>query len=71
VTWNSSPPSVGSAVASLGTVALGETVTVDVTSLVTSSGQVTIRIKNTSGDAAQYYSKEGSATLGPKLTVTC
>ncbi|HEX4729517.1 MAG TPA: DNRLRE domain-containing protein, partial [Jatrophihabitans sp.] len=71
VTWNSSPQSVGSAVASLGTVALGETVTVDVTSLVTSSGQVTIRIKNTSGDAAQYYSKEGSATLGPKLTVTC
>lgn len=71
VSWNTSPQSVGSAVASLGTVALGETVTVDVTSLVTSSGQVTIRIKNTSGDAAQYYSKEGSATLGPKLTVTC
>ncbi|HET6210864.1 MAG TPA: DNRLRE domain-containing protein [Jatrophihabitans sp.] len=71
VTWNSSPPSVGSSVASLGAVALGQTVTVDVTSLVTGAGQVTIRIKNTSGDAAQYYSKEGSATLGPKLTVTC
>ena len=71
VTWNSSPQSVGSSVATLGAVALGQTVTVDVTSLVTGSGQVTIRIKNTSGDAAQYYSKEGSATLGPKLTVTC
>jgi len=71
VTWNSSPQSVGSSVATLGAVALGETVTVNVTSLVTASGQVTIRIKNTSGDAAQYYSKEGSATLGPKLTVTC
>ena len=71
VSWNSSPQSVGSSVASLGAVGLGETVHVDVTSLVTGAGQVTFRIKNTSGDAAQYYSKEGSATLGPQLQVTC
>ena len=71
ITWNSSPQSVGGSVATLGAVSLGETVNVDVTSLVQGAGQVTIRIKNTSGDAAQYYSKEGSATLGPQLLVTC
>ncbi|HJQ01200.1 MAG TPA: DNRLRE domain-containing protein [Jatrophihabitans sp.] len=71
VTWNSSPQSVGSPVGSLGAVALGETVTMDVTSLVSGTGFVTFRIKNTSGDAAAYYSKEGSATLGPQLQVTC
>jgi hypothetical protein len=28
-------------------------------------------VSTTSGDAARYVSKEGSATQGPQLTLTC
>ena len=71
VTWNTAPKPVGAAFFTQGAVALGQTVTVDLTGKVNVSAPFTIRIANTSGDAAQYYSKEGSATLGPRLSVTC
>ena len=71
VTWNTAPQPAGAAFFTQGAVALGQTVTVDLTGKVNVSTPFTIRIANTSGDAAQYYSKEGSATLGPHLSVTC
>jgi hypothetical protein len=71
VSWNTAPKPVGSAVFTQGAVTLGQSVTVDLTGKIDVSAPFTIRISTTSGDAARYYSKEGSATLGPRLTVTC
>lgn len=71
VSWNTAPQPVGAAVFSQGAVTLGQTVTVNLTGRVDVSAPFTIRIATTSGDAARYYSREGSATLGPRLTVTC
>ena len=71
VTWNTAPQRVGTAFASQGPVALGQTITVDLTGQVDVGAPFSIRVGNTSGDAAAYYSKEGSGTLGPRLTVTC
>jgi hypothetical protein len=70
VTWNSAPASAGSPV-SLGAVSLSTPYTFDVTSLVSAPGSVSIRASTTSGDAAAYLSKEGSASAGPRLEVTC
>jgi len=73
VTWTTAPakntaiPSVP-----LGAVSAGATYTVNVSSLVpTSGGTVTIRGSSTSADGAGYFSKEGSTSSGPRLQVTC
>jgi Calcineurin-like phosphoesterase/Purple acid Phosphatase, N-terminal domain len=71
VTWATAPGTVGSALASLGAVSLGETVTADVSSVVTGNGTYSFRAKTASGDAAAYFSRQGSATQGPQLVVTC
>ncbi|HEX8078645.1 MAG TPA: fibronectin type III domain-containing protein [Jatrophihabitans sp.] len=71
VNWNTAPPRVGSAIHVQGAVALSQTITIDLTGKVDVTQPFTIRVGNTSGDAAAYYSKEGSATLGPRLSVTC
>lgn len=71
VSWNSAPQRVGAPFHSLSAVALSQTVTVNLTGRVNVFQPFTIRVGNTSGDAAQYYSKEGSTTLGPRLSVTC
>ncbi|HEV2888398.1 MAG TPA: DNRLRE domain-containing protein [Jatrophihabitans sp.] len=71
VTWNTAPQRLGAAFFSQGAVALGQTITVDLTGKVDVSAPFSIRVGSTSGDAAAYYSKEGSATLGPRLSVTC
>ena len=71
VTWNTAPAPAGSAVASLGAVALNTTYLVNVTPLVTGDGVVTIRVSNTSSDGVRYFSREGSTTQAPQLQVTC
>ena len=71
VSWDSAPQRLGSPVFTQGAVALGQTITVDLTGRVDLDAPFSLRIGNTSGDAAQYYSKEASATLGPRLSVTC
>ena len=71
VNWSTAPAKSGSALASLGAVSLGETVTVDVTSVVTGDGSYSFRVSTTSGDAAAYFSRQGSSTQGPQLVVTC
>ena len=50
---------------------LGTTYTLKVTSAVTGDGVVSFRLTSTSSDGARYFSKEGSSTQQPKLTVTC
>jgi hypothetical protein len=71
VTWSNAPGTVGGALGTLGAVSLGETVTVPVTSAVKANGSYTFRAKNPSGDAASYFSRQGSSTLEPQLLVTC
>lgn len=71
VSWDSAPQRAGAPVHTLAAVALSHTVTIDLTGKVNVSQPFTLRVGNTSGDAAGYYSKEGSATLGPRLSVTC
>ncbi len=73
VLWSTAPAALTGHSASITTaVTGGATYTVDVTSLVPSTGGTfTLRGSNTSGDGAGYFSKEGSSTQGPRLTVTC
>ena len=71
VNWSNAPLSVGGPLASLGPVALGETVSVDVTSTVTGDGTYSFRVKTGSGDAAAYFSRQGSSTQGPRLQLSC
>jgi hypothetical protein len=72
VLWETAPAKVGSPVTLATAVALDTTYDIDVTPLVPAAGGTfTIRGSSTSGDGAGYYSKEGSATNGPRLVVTC
>ncbi|MFL6163332.1 MAG: fibronectin type III domain-containing protein [Jatrophihabitantaceae bacterium] len=71
VTWSGAPATVGSPLASLGAVSLGETVSVDVSSVVTGNGTYSFRVSTTSGDAAAYFSRQGSTTQSPRLVVNC
>jgi chitodextrinase len=73
VTW-SSAPATNTAIppVSLGAVAAGTTYPINVRSLLPSAGGVaTLRASSTSSDGAGYFSKEGSATAGPLLRITC
>jgi hypothetical protein len=72
VTWDSAP-AAGTLVGSLGAVSLGGayTVNLDLAQVSIVPGTLSIRVSTTSGDAARYVSKEGSATDGPRLTLTC
>ncbi len=71
VSWASAPAVLGSALASLGAVTLGETITVDVSQVVTGDGSYSFRVSNVSGDAAAYFSRQASSTQGPQLLLTC
>ena len=71
VTWANAPPANPTVVGSLGEVSPGQTYEVDVSSVVTADGPVTLRAATTSSSAVRYVAKEGSTTLGPQLVVTC
>jgi len=66
-------PARGTLLGSLGAVSSGATYTVDVTKGVsTLNGEIGFRVGSTSGDGANYYSKEGGTTAQkPQLTVVC
>jgi chitodextrinase len=70
VTWNTAP-AAGSAVGSLGAVAINTTYSLDVTQAVTGPGPIAFRVSSTSSDGVRYFSKQGSATQAPKLVITC
>ena len=71
VTWATAPAANAATIASLGAVSAGTTYTLNVTSAVTGDGVVSFRLNSTSSDGARYFSKEGSSTQRPKLTITC
>jgi calcineurin-like phosphoesterase family protein len=69
-TWNTAPAADPATVASLGQVSANAWYEVDVTSLVSGDGIVSIRITSSSADGADYTSKEGGSGLAPQLVVT-
>jgi chitinase len=72
VTWANAPAKTGSPVSIIGAVTASTAYSMDVKSLVPATGGTfTIRGSNTSGDGVGYFSKEGSATAGPRLQITC
>ncbi len=71
VTWANAPAANAATIASLGAVTAGTTYVLDITSAVAGDGPLSLRLINTSSDGARYFSKEGSTTQQPKLTITC
>ncbi len=69
VTWATAPVA-GSSYGSLGAVKSGTWYEVDLTALVTANGTYSLRIKNASGNGADYATKEGAAGSAPQLVVT-
>jgi uncharacterized repeat protein (TIGR01451 family) len=70
VTWNTAPSAAPIALSSLGPVAVGNWYELDVTSLVTGDGSYSLRGTSTSGDGADYATKEAPSGLAPQLLVT-
>lgn len=69
VTWNTAPAAGATPVATLGAVGRNRWYEVDLSSIVTGDGPLSLRITSTSTTAAQYTSREGSASLRPQLVV--
>ena len=71
VTWDTAPAANGATIASLGAVTVGTTYSVDLTAAVTGDGPLSLRMTTTSTDGARYFSKDGSTTQRPTLSITC
>jgi acid phosphatase type 7 len=70
VTWDTAPAAHPISVGALGPVAAGNWYEVDLTPLVTGDGVYSLRATSTSGDGADYSSKEGAFGFAPQLLVT-
>ena len=70
VTWNSAPAANAAVAASLGAVTAGTWYEVDLSSLVTGDGSLSLRVTSASTDGADYDSTEGTASFAPQLVVT-
>lgn len=70
VNWNSAPAVAGSAVASLGAVAINTWYEVDLSSVVRGDDTYSFRISSTSSNGADYTSKEGAVAFRPQLVLT-
>jgi chitodextrinase len=71
--WNNQPASGTTKVGSIASaVKLNTSYTIDVTPLIVGDGPVSMKLASANGDAAKYWSKEGStAAQKPQLQVTC
>jgi PKD repeat protein len=67
ITWNTAPPLLGAAIASLGPVAIGTWVEVDVTAVVVADGSYAFGLDGTSTNLAQYGSRESANA--PQLVI--
>jgi uncharacterized repeat protein (TIGR01451 family) len=70
VNWNTTPAADPITLSSLGPVSAGNWYELDVTPLVTGDGTYTVRASSTSGDGADYSTKEGASGYAPQLLVT-
>lgn len=66
--WSNAPVVSGSALSSVGAVAVNQTVEWDVTAAISGDGIYSFAIRNNSSDAVYYSSKEGAQT--PSLVIT-
>ncbi|HYN36256.1 MAG TPA: DNRLRE domain-containing protein [Actinomycetota bacterium] len=69
VNW-AGAPLMGATVASSGPIAANSWVSIDVTSYLASGGKASFYLTNDSTTVASFGSKEGAATLVPKLRIT-
>jgi hypothetical protein len=69
VTWNSSPVHDSGASAAFSAVASGSFYEIDISSLVTGNGTLSLALVSTNADGADYVSSEGTAEFVPRLTV--
>ena len=69
VTWDTAPAGDGELLGSLSTVQPGNWYTLDVTSLVSGDGVVSIRVDSPHPDGAFYASKEHSSGFAPELVI--
>ncbi len=70
VTWNNAPAGDGVSLGSLGSVSPGNWYELDVTSLVSGDGPVSLRVSSSNSNGADYASKENSNGNAPELVVT-
>ncbi|NUT97974.1 MAG: DNRLRE domain-containing protein, partial [Saccharothrix sp.] len=70
VTYNNQPAIDGATLGSLGSVAQNAWYEVDVTSYVKGNGTFSIGVTSSSGDGADYDSRESGSTTAPQLVVT-
>lgn len=71
LTWSARPTVSSACSGGAHAVGAAETVTWDVTSLVTAGGEVSLAIVSTDSNGAHYFSREsGGCTLAPRLDVT-
>jgi hypothetical protein len=68
--WSNAPATSGSALASLGSVSTGTWDETDITPAVSGDGVVSLRLKSTSSNGANFASKEAGTTTAPQLVVT-
>ena len=69
VNWGTAP-AAGTTFASLGSVVVGTTYEIDLSSVIHGDGTYTLRITTPSSDGADYVSKEGAIASRPQLIVT-
>ncbi len=68
--WNNAPSTVGNRVASLGSVTASTWYEVDLSSIVTGDGVISLRVTSNSSNGANYTSSNGTAAFRPQLVVT-
>jgi parallel beta-helix repeat protein len=69
VTWNTAPASNPTPFASLGAVSSGNWYEVNLSSIITADGQVSIKVISSNADAANYTSRNGTTGFSPQLIV--
>jgi hypothetical protein len=70
VTWNNAPAADAAVIGSLGAVVVNTWYEVDITSVVTQDGPISLRVTSSSTNGADYSSKEDAAGFAPQLVVT-
>ncbi len=68
VTYNTRPAIDGATLSTLGAVSVGTWYELDVTSAVTGNGTISLGLRSSNGDGADYASRE-DATFAPQLVV--
>ena len=69
VTWANAPPAQPGTVGSIGTVVAGNWYELDLTSIVTADGSLSLRASSANTNGVDYASSEAGAALAPRLVI--